>query len=167
MLKGVPLISITAYTLWANALALRDIAPYGRNVVYAGNVKRNTTKMEYKMEDFSKEKINNSISDRKKLHTRFLENCKSYGSFLKLEEKTFSDGAISKKHKELMALSISIATKCEPCMEWHVQQAYLAGANDEEIYETIEVAIEMGGGPAAAYARFALNALDYHKMNKR
>ena len=27
----------TAYTLWANALALRDIAPFGRNVVYTGN----------------------------------------------------------------------------------------------------------------------------------
>jgi len=30
----------TAYTLWANALALRDIAPFGRNVVYAGAVIR-------------------------------------------------------------------------------------------------------------------------------
>jgi hypothetical protein len=28
----------TVYTLRAYALALRDIAPYGRNVVYAGNV---------------------------------------------------------------------------------------------------------------------------------
>ena len=28
----------TAYTLRANALAFRDIAPFGRNVVYAGNV---------------------------------------------------------------------------------------------------------------------------------
>ncbi len=31
----------TAYTLRAYALALRDIAPYGRNVVYAGDVIRN------------------------------------------------------------------------------------------------------------------------------
>ena len=31
----------TAYTLRAIALALRDIAPFGRNVVYAGNVRRN------------------------------------------------------------------------------------------------------------------------------
>lgn len=64
-----------------------------------------------------------------------------------------------------MALSISIVTKCEPCIEWHAQQAYLAGASDEEIYETIDVAIEMGGGPAAAYARYALKALDYHKKH--
>jgi len=31
----------TAYTLRADVLALRDIAPFGRNVVYAGNVRRN------------------------------------------------------------------------------------------------------------------------------
>jgi alkylhydroperoxidase/carboxymuconolactone decarboxylase family protein YurZ len=41
-----------------------------------------------------------------------------------------------------------------------------AGAADEEIYETIDVAIEMGGGQAGAYARFVLKALEYFK-NKR
>ena len=30
----------TAYTLQAYAFALRDIAPYGRNVVYHSNVSR-------------------------------------------------------------------------------------------------------------------------------
>lgn len=119
------------------------------------------------MEDYVKEKISNIISDRKRLFKRFSDNCGTHKPFIELEEKAFSNGALSKKQKELMALSISIVTKCEPCMEWHVQQAHLAGATDEEIYETIDVAIEMGGGPAAAYARFALNALDYHKQNKR
>jgi len=119
------------------------------------------------MEKYSEDKINSSIADRKKLHTRFLKNCKFYESFLSLEEKAFSDGSLPRKIKELMALSISIVTKCEPCMEWHVQQALLQGASDEEIYETIDVAIEMGGGPAGAYARYALNAMDYHKANHR
>ena len=35
---------ITAYTLRADALALRDIAPFGRNVVYAGTVIRHWLK---------------------------------------------------------------------------------------------------------------------------
>jgi len=118
------------------------------------------------MEKFVKDKINQSISDRKQLHSRFLENCSTYPSFLELEKKAFEDGSLSRKHKELMALSISIVTKCEPCIEWHVQQAHLAGASDKEIYETIDVAIEMGGGPAAAYSRFALNALAFHKEGK-
>jgi AhpD family alkylhydroperoxidase len=119
------------------------------------------------MKTYFEEKIGQSIDDRKKLHPRFLENCKSYAPFLELEKKTFADGALSRKVKELMALSISIVTKCEPCMEWHAQQALRAGATDEEIYEAVDVAVEMGGGPAAAYARFALNALDYHKEAKK
>ena len=74
---------------------------------------------------------------------------------------------IPKKTKELMALSISIVTKCEPCMEWHLDQTLQAGATDEEVYETIDVAIEMGGGPAGAYARFVLKALEYFKEKKK
>ncbi len=93
----------------------------------------------------------------------FLNNVKTYKSFLELEEKAFCDGALEKMTKELMALSISIVTKCEPCMEWHLDQAMKAGATDEQIYETIDVAIEMGGGQAGAYARFVLKALEYFK----
>ena len=113
------------------------------------------------------EKIEQSIKDRKNLHLQFLNHVKTYKPFLELEEKAFGDGALSKKSKELMALSISIVTKCEPCMEWHLDQALQAGATDEEVYETIDVAIEMGGGPAGAYSRFVLNALEYFKGQKR
>jgi AhpD family alkylhydroperoxidase len=120
-----------------------------------------------RMNDLSFKKIDQSIKDRKKLHLSFLENVKTYKPFLELEEKAFSDGALTKKTKELMALSISIVTKCEPCMEWHLDQAMQAGAKDEEIYETIDVAIEMGGGQAGAYARFVLKALEYFKEKNK
>jgi alkylhydroperoxidase/carboxymuconolactone decarboxylase family protein YurZ len=45
-------------------------------------------------------------------------------------------------------------------MEWHLDQAIQNGATDEEIFETIDVSIEMGGGQAGAYARFVVKALD-------
>ncbi|HAW57809.1 MAG TPA: hypothetical protein DCX03_02140 [Bacteroidales bacterium] len=45
----------TAYTLRANALALRDIAPFGRDVVYAGNVSGNYKKI--KMEELKRPDI--------------------------------------------------------------------------------------------------------------
>ena len=122
--------------------------------------------MEDAVTDLSFKKIEQSINDRKRLHVSFLENVKTYKPFLKLEEKAFGDGALSRKTKELMALSISIVTKCEPCMEWHLDQAMQAGAADEEIYETIDVAIEMGGGQAGAYARFVLKALEYFKSKR-
>ena len=119
------------------------------------------------MANLSSEKIEQSIQDRKKMHLRFLDHVKTYKSLLELEENAFRDGALPKKAKELMALSISIVTKCEPCMEWHLDQAMQAGATDEEVYETIDVAIEMGGGQAGAYARFVLNALDFFKAKRK
>ncbi len=115
------------------------------------------------MADLSTTKIEQSIKDRKALHRSFLEHVKSYPSLLELEAKAFADGALDKRTKELMALAISIVTKCEPCMEWHLDQALKTGATDEAVYETIDVAIEMGGGPAGAYARFVLKALAYFR----
>ena len=58
------------------------------------------------MDDLSFKKIDQSIKERKKLHTTFLENIKTYKPFLELEKKAFSDGELSKKTKELMALSM-------------------------------------------------------------
>jgi AhpD family alkylhydroperoxidase len=118
------------------------------------------------MPDLSFQKIDQSTEERKKLHLTFLDNVKTYKPFLELEEKAFRDGALSKKTKELMALCVSIVTKCEPCMEWHLDQAQQAGATDPEIFETIDVAIEMGGGQAGAYARFVLRAMEYFKEKR-
>jgi len=115
------------------------------------------------MSDLTRHKIEQSIQDRKSLHLKFQQRVKTYKAFLEVEKIAFQEGSLEKKTKELMALAIAIVTKCEPCMEWHLEQALLAGAKDEEIYETIDVAIEMGGGQAGAYARFAMKALDFFK----
>lgn len=115
------------------------------------------------MSDLVVNKIEQSIRDRKRTHPVFLKNVGTYDSFLELEKKAFKTGSLDKKTKELMALSISIVTKCEPCMEWHLDQALRENATREEIYETIDVAIEMGGGQAQAYSRFVLRAMDYFK----
>ena len=85
------------------------------------------------------------------------------GGFGHLAQAAIAPGALDSKTKELMALSISIVTKCEPCMEWYLDQAMQTGATDEEIYETVDVAIEMGGGQAGAYGRFVLKAMEYFK----
>lgn len=113
------------------------------------------------MSDLSLRKVEQSIKDRSELRSVFVEKVKTYRPLAELEKAAFAEGALERKTKELMALSISIVTKCEPCMEWHLDQALRAGAREEELYETIDVAIEMGGGQAAAYARFVLRALEH------
>ena len=98
---------------------------------------------------------------RKAAHARLVKlQSKVYAGFLAMEKAVYADGALPKKQKELIALGISVARDCESCMQWHVEQAAKAGASFEEILEAIEVAIEMGGGPAAVSARFALEVMD-------
>ncbi len=77
-----------------------------------------------------------------------------------MEEAAFSDGALPKSTKELIAVGISVVIDCESCMQWHIEQAAKAGSTYAEILEAVEVGIEMGGGPATVSARFALEVMD-------
>lgn len=62
-----------------------------------------------------------------------------------------SDDAIEAKIKELTALAISIASRCEDCIAHHCRAAIGHGATQADVTETIGVAVEMGGGPPAVY----------------
>ena len=76
-----------------------------------------------------------------------------------LMESTEKEGALDKKQKELIALSIAVATRCDYCIAFHVKGALDAGAKKEEILEAGWVAVLMGGGPALMYFQGVLKAL--------
>jgi AhpD family alkylhydroperoxidase len=98
---------------------------------------------------------------RKRAHARLVDSGSPvYAGFLAMERAAYADGALAKKHKELIAVGISVVENCESCMQWHIEQAAQSGASWEEVFEAIEVAIEMRGGPATVSARFALEAMD-------
>ncbi len=80
--------------------------------------------------------------------------------FARLHKRSIEDGALSAKTKELMALAIGVAVRCEGCVAYHVHDAIKAGATRQELLETIGVAIMMGGGPALMYAARALDAIE-------
>ena len=115
----------------------------------------------YTYQEGTMDKIEDIISKRKTAHQKLLSlNSKVYKIFLDLEKEAYSDGALPRKHKELIAVGISVVTDCESCMQWHIDQAARKGASKEEILEVIEIGIEMGGGPATVSARFALEVMD-------
>ena len=108
-----------------------------------------------------KDKLREMSLLRKKAHSTMLKKkSKVYEAFLKMEEATYREGELESKVKELIAIGISVVINCESCMQWHIEQAAEKGATENEIMEAIEVGIEMGGGPATAHARFALEVLE-------
>lgn len=80
-------------------------------------------------------------------------------SFGALHESSLKPGALERKTKELIALGIAITVRCDGCISFHVHDAMQAGANKEEIAETVSVAILMGGGPSVVYGIEAMQAL--------
>jgi AhpD family alkylhydroperoxidase len=72
----------------------------------------------------------------------------------------YADRVLSKKIKELIALAISISTRCDGCVAYHARQVALLGATREEVCEVAMVAVQMGGGPGMVYAGQALRAFD-------
>ena len=105
-------------------------------------------------------KIKNLTKRRADAHTELLKlESKVYKAFLDLERAAFSDGELTKQTKELIAVGISVVINCESCMQWHIEQAARAGASKQKVLEAVEVGIEMGGGPATAHARFALEVM--------
>jgi AhpD family alkylhydroperoxidase len=82
------------------------------------------------------------------------------GGFGELHKQATAEGQLSTKTKELIALAIAISVRCDGCIAYHVNDAIKAGANREEIAETIGVAVLMGGGPSLMYGAEALEAVD-------
>ena len=116
------------------------------------------------MENLDKDRIEQLVKTRKKAHSFYSKKSKVYQSFVDMEQNTYKDGQLSKKQKELIAIGISVVIDCESCMEWHIKQAIDDGAGEGEIIETIDVGIEMSGGPGTASARFAMNVLEYYQQ---
>lgn len=81
-------------------------------------------------------------------------------AFNDLHSAAVSDGALSGKEKELIALGIGVAVHCSYCIADHVRSCVKAGATRQEILETLGVAVMMGGGPALAYATEAIDAME-------
>lgn len=80
-------------------------------------------------------------------------------AFNLMHEATMGDGAISQKTKELIALGIAIADRCDACISFHVHEALACGASAHEIGECIGVAVMMGGGPSLMYGAKAWDAV--------
>lgn len=81
-------------------------------------------------------------------------------AFGELGRAAYADGAISARHKEMMAIAIAVAGRCDGCIAWHVRSAIRLGMTRAELEELVAVAIHMGGGPSLIAGTAALSAFD-------
>ena len=80
--------------------------------------------------------------------------------FSALAKAATQDGAIDKKTKELIAIALSVAMRCDPCIGFHAQTLVQLGGTRAELAEALGMAIYMGGGPSLMYAAKTSAAFD-------
>jgi AhpD family alkylhydroperoxidase len=69
-------------------------------------------------------------------------------------------GVLDQKTKELIAMALSVAARCDPCVGFHAKALVKYGASRAEVEEMLGMCIYMGGGPSLMYAAAALAAYE-------
>ena len=82
---------------------------------------------------------------------------KAFGELARAATKT---NVLDEKTKELIAVAIAVATRCDGCIGFHVKALVRLGASKEELNETLNMSVYLGGGPSLMYAANALAAFE-------
>jgi AhpD family alkylhydroperoxidase len=98
--------------------------------------------------------ISKSMATLRKSQTEAMQG------FGQLAKSAMASGAVSEKHKELMALAIGITQHCSGCIGFHVKALHRLACTRAEFEEMLAVCVYMGGGPALMYAAEAIAAWD-------
>lgn len=89
------------------------------------------------------------------------------GGVMRMRDEAYRDKAVPAKYKLLSAMSISIAIRCEPCIEAYVKMACDQGASQAEFIEFLDVAMTMQGCPGEEWALKAYEAYKGYVTGKR
>lgn len=104
--------------------------------------------------------ITKSISgNMKKLRAEIPEVMQGFSALAAAATK---DGALDKKTKELIALALGVAARCDGCIGFHTKALVDLKATREEVLEVLGMAIYMGGGPSLMYAADAVEAFEQY-----
>jgi AhpD family alkylhydroperoxidase len=85
------------------------------------------------------------------------ETMKGFGA---MAQSALAAGALSPLEKELIALGIGVASRCDACIGFHVKALIKLNVTQEQLMETLGVAVYMGGGPSLMHAAEAVRAYE-------
>ncbi|MFJ7974245.1 carboxymuconolactone decarboxylase family protein [Peribacillus sp. NPDC096379] len=83
-----------------------------------------------------------------------------FKAFVQFDKLALSEGKLTKKLKELIAIAVAHTTGCPYCIEVHVKNGKSQDISKEELSEAILVATALKAGSALAHGVNALNAYD-------
>ena len=109
--------------------------------------------------------MNKSTSETRKYRTEMNDKIlnsgfRDYKKFFALDNKAYIDGALPAKTKELMGLVASMVLRCNDCIFYHIDRSIQEGATREELYESFNIALIVGGSIVIPHLRYAFDIMD-------
>jgi len=85
---------------------------------------------------------------------------RDFNKFFALDNKAYIDGVLPAKTKELMGLVASMVLRCNDCIFYHVDRSIAEGASREELMESFNIALIVGGSIVIPHLRYAFKVMD-------
>jgi len=85
---------------------------------------------------------------------------RDFNKFFALDNKAYVNGALPAKTKELMGLVASMVLRCNDCIFYHIDRSILEGATKEELYESFNIALIVGGSIVIPHLRYAFEMME-------
>ena len=105
--------------------------------------------------------INEFKAYRTEMNERILNSgFRDFNKFFALDNKAYIDGALNAKTKELMGLVASMVLRCNDCILYHIDRSIQEGATEQELYETFNIALIVGGSIVIPHLRYAVEKMD-------
>jgi len=88
------------------------------------------------------------------------EGLKGFNRFFALDTDAYREGEIAVKTKELMGLVASMVLRCNDCIFYHLDRCVAEGASRQEIMESMNIALVVGGSIVIPHLRYAFDVLE-------
>jgi AhpD family alkylhydroperoxidase len=105
--------------------------------------------------------LNENRAYRTEMNERILNSgFRDFNKFFALDNKAYVEGALPAKTKELMGLASSMVLRCNDCILYHIDRSIQEGATQQELYETFNIALIVGGSIVIPHLRYAIEKMD-------
>ncbi len=111
-------------------------------------------------EGFMKKSISETIKYRTAMNDKILNSgFRDYKKFFALDNKAYINGALPAKTTELMGLVASMVLRCKDCIFYHIDRSIQEGATREELHESFNIALIVGGSIVIPHLRYAFEIM--------
>ncbi len=98
---------------------------------------------------------------REKMNRRILDEDNLFiKRFFNLDTRSYEDGHLSVKVKEMLGLVASMVLRCDDCISYHIVRCKEEGITREELFEIFNIALVVGGSIVIPHLRKAVALLD-------